>query len=181
MTRLKKIWPALLATFIIGYSGGAQATSFNLGSISGPGVFSVGYTKDPGPFTDLYFFTIDPGVSLDFSAFVFNAFGRHSAIGDMDGTLSDASGVILDADAIDNGDPMFPAPHRELTFPQTLLGPGNYKMAIFGTVFSDVGISADYSGTVTFAATPLPGALLLMLTALGGVGLLGRLRRRTSA
>lgn len=95
MTRLPKIGLALLTALVVGFSSGAQATSFNLGNISGPGVFSVGNSKAPGPFTDLIFFTIDPGVTLNFGAFVFNAFGRHGAIGDMDGTLSDASGVIL--------------------------------------------------------------------------------------
>lgn len=54
-------------------------------------------------------------------------------------------------------------------------------MSIFGTEFSDVGISSSYSGTVTFAATPLPASLLFMLTGLCAFGLLGRFRIGKSA
>lgn len=177
MTRNSKIAFAFLLALLLGFSGGAQATSFNLGNVSGPTQFSIGNQKLPGPFLDKFHFTIDPGVSLNFSAFANTGPSRHDAILDMEGTLSDASGVILNADAVTV---ITIYPDRQLTFPSTLLGPGHYFLSIFGTETSDVSIGGPYTGTLTFAATPLPGALLLMLTALGGFGLLGWRRKAAS-
>lgn len=180
MTRFHKIGLVLLAALVIGFSASAQATSFSLGNISGPGTFSFGNDKDLGPFTDKVHFIIDPGVSLIFSADATNHTWRHGGIYNMDGTLSDASGVILDADA-DLVNPPFPYPDRVVTLQSILLGPGHYFLSIFGTSESEVGVWNAYSGTIQFAATPLPASLLLMLTALGGLGVLGWRRSEKAA
>jgi hypothetical protein len=180
MTRFHKIGLVLLAALVIGFSGGAQATSFSLGNISGPGTFSFGNNKDLGPFTDKVHFIIDPGVSLILSADATNHTWRHGGIYDMDGTLSDASGVILNADA-DLVNPPYPYPDRVVILQSILLGPGHYYLSIFGTSESEVGVWNDYSGTIQFAATPLPASLLFMLTALGAFGLLGWRRIGKSA
>jgi hypothetical protein len=175
MTRHSKILFALLAAFVVGFSGGAHATSFNLGSVSGPTVLPVGYGKLPGPFTDHYFFSIDPGASLVFSALVTGDTWRHGYFSDFDGTLSDASGVILDGDSL-YYHTQNPYPYFQVAFPNTLLGPGQYHLSIFGTAGSDVDSFTSYSGQITLAATPLPPSMLLMLTALGGVGLFSWIR-----
>src|SRR3954470_20518584 len=125
MTRFHKIGLVLLAALVVGFSGGAQATSFSLGNISGPGTFSFGNDKDLGPFTDKVHFVIDPGVTLTFSADATNHTWRHGGIYDMDGTLSDDSGVILNADA-DLVNPPDPYPDRVVTFQSLVLGPGHY-------------------------------------------------------
>ena len=173
MTRFHKIALVLLAALVIGFSGGAQATSFSLGHITGPGTFSFGNDKDPGPFEDRVHFIIDPGVSFIVKVDAKNAFWRHGGIDDMDGTLNDASGVILNGDALTTFPLSSPYPIRVITFADIVLGPGHYFISIFGTPFSDVGGRNTYSGTVAFAATPLPASLLLMLTALGAFGALG--------
>lgn len=172
MLRHIKIASAFLLALVFGFAGAAQATSFSLGHITGPGDFSFGNSKDLGPFTDKVHFTIDPGVTLIFSATAVNHTWRHGGIFDMDGTLSDASGVIQDADA-NLVNPPFPYPDRLVTFQDIVLGPGHYFLSIFGTSESDVGVWNDYSGTIQFSATPLPASLLLMLTALGAIGGLG--------
>ena len=181
MTRHSKIGLALLVAFVAGFAGGAGATSFSLGNISGPGTFSFGNNKDPGPFVDKVHFIIDPGVMLDFTAFATTGFSNRSWILDMDGTLSDASGVILDADAVTLFAPEG-FPKRDVNYPKTLLGPGHYFLSIFGTAtHAFPGPSSPYSGSITFAATPLPASLLFMLTALGASGLLGWRRIGKSA
>ena len=181
MTRHSKIGLAFLVALIVGFAGAAQATSFSLGNISGPGTFSFGNTKDPGPFTDKVHFVINPGVSLIFSAEATNGFWRHGSIFDMDGTLSDASGIILNGDAVTNYPISSPYPERVVSFANTVLGPGHYYISIFGTAFSDVGGINSYTGNIQFAQTPLPASLLMMLTALGGFGLLGWRRIGKSA
>ena len=175
MSRHFKITFAFLLALLFGLAGGAHATSFSLGNISGPGTFSFGNSKDLGPFTDNVHFIIDPGVSLIFSATATNHTWRHGGIYDMDGTLSDASGIILDGDsALVN--PPFPYPDSVVTLQSIVLGPGHYYLSIFGTSESDVGVWNDYSGTIQFAQTPLPASLLFMLTALGAFGFL-RMRK----
>jgi hypothetical protein len=180
MTRHLRIGLVLIATFIIGFAGGAQATSFNLGNISGAGSFSFGNSKDLGPFTDKIHFTIDPGVSLIFSADAVNHTWRHGGIYNMDGTLSDASGVILNGDAA-LVNPPYPYPDAVVSFQNIVLGPGHYFLSIFGDSESDVGVWNDYGGTIQFTATPIPAALLMMLTALGGLGLFGWRRNGKAA
>jgi len=184
MPRSRRLGFASLVAFILGFAalgftGAAQATSFTLGPISGPGTYAFGNNKDLGPFTDKVFFTIVPGVSLIFSAEAVQSTWRHGGIYDMDGTLLDASGVIEDADAVLEN--FHPYPDRRVTWHSMVLGPGTYHLDIFGDSQSDVGVWNDYSGAVQFAATPLPGSLFLMLTALGGFGLLARFRVRTPA
>jgi hypothetical protein len=185
MLRHSRIGFALLGAFaigalVLGFAGGAKATSFNLGNISGPGSFSFGNSKDLGPFTDKVHFTIDPGVSLIFSADAVNHTWRHGGIYNMDGTLSDASGVILNGDgALVN--PPFPYPDAIVSFQNIVLGPGHYFLSIFGNSESDVGVWNDYTGNIQFAATPLPAALLMMLTALGSFGFLGWRRKGKAA
>src|SRR4051812_3194813 len=139
MTRGSKIGFALLVAFLAGFSGTAQATSFNLGNVSGPSVLSVGNGKDVGPFTDNYYFTINPGLSLVFSALVTDETWRHGGIYDMDGTLSDSSGIVQNGDATTSDFPP-PYPVRSVNFMTTLLGPGVYKLSIFGNSESDVGV-----------------------------------------
>ena len=179
MQRCRRLRFASLVAFILGFAalgftGAAQATSFTLGTISGPGTYTFGNNKDLGPFTDKVFFTIAPSVSLIFSAEAVQNTWRHGGIYDMDGTLLDASGIIEEADAVLEN--FHPYPDRRVSWQSMVLGPGTYHLDIFGTSQSDVGVWNDYSGTVQFAATPLPGSWLLMLTALGGFGLLGRFR-----
>jgi hypothetical protein len=123
MPRQSRLGLALLAASMLGFTGTAEATSFDLGSVSGPKQLSGMNNKLPGPFTDHFYFTIDPGVTLIFRAW-FNAYSfRHWDIADMDGTLSDASGVILNGDAetrYDSG----PYPRRLVTYNAHTLGPG---------------------------------------------------------
>jgi hypothetical protein len=178
--RHSKTGLALLLALVFGLAGSAQATSFTLGNISGRGSYTIYDSKDPGQFTDKIHFTIDPGVSLIFKASVINYTWRHGGIYDMDGTLSDASGVIRNADA-ETIYSSAPYPNRLVTFPATTLGPGHYFMSIFGNSFSDVLASNTYLAHIQFAATPLPASLLLMLTALGTIGGLGWHRLRKSA
>jgi hypothetical protein len=167
---------AFVIALLIGLSGAAQATSFTLGNVSGPTALAIGNNKGPGPFTDLYFFSIDPGVLLDVSAFVTTGFSRISFILDLDGTLNGAAGVIVNGDAHTVFAPEG-FPKRDVIFATTPLGPGNYVLKLFGTATAAFpGPTSSYSGNIQFAATPLPGALLLMLTALAGIGVLGRLR-----
>jgi len=181
MLRSRIFGSALFFAIVLGFSGAAQATSFSLGPISGPGSFSIGNTKDPGPFEDRVHFTIDPGVTLLVNAKAFNQSGRHDGIYDLDGTLNDSSSVLLEGDSQTlPGLGGQPYPYQLVTFASIVLGPGSYYFSIFGTEDSDVGISSDWAGTVTFSQTPLPPALILMLTALGGMGLFGRSRSRKS-
>ena len=172
MTRHRKIGFALLVAFIVGSAGTAQATSFNLGNVSGPSVLSGTNKKDVGPFTDNYYFTIDPGVSLLFSARILSNSFRYGGIYDLDGTLS-GSGINLDGEASLISPGLYPT--SQVTFLATLLGPGTYKLSLFGTSTLYLPSYNDYYATITLAApTPLPPALFLMLTALGALGWFGR-------
>jgi hypothetical protein len=166
MPRFSRLSLALLAVLCLGFAGSARATSFSLGHVSGPFSFSVMNGKLTGPFVDKFHFIIDPGVSLIFTA-DFNLYSfRHWDIADLDGTLSDASGVILNGDASSLDEPSG-YPRRLVTFPSLQLGPGHYFVSIFGHAFSDVGATIVYSGTIQLARTPIPTSLLMLLTALG--------------
>jgi hypothetical protein len=52
--------------------------------------------------------------------------------------------------------------------PDTTLNPGSYVLEIRGNVSGTSG--GSYSGVLNLAPVPLPGALLLLLSGLGGVG-----------
>lgn len=176
---------ALIATFTFGgLSGSAAATSFSLGHITGPGVYTIENNKSPAPeaFEDRIHFIIDPGIHLVFSAEVHNQTDRHFGIHDLDGSLTYHSAVIEDGDSRETGSPTgFPYPYILVTFEEVVLLPGHYVITMFGHATSDIGHSSQWAGTVTFSPTPLPPALFLMLTALGAIGVIGRLRSRVSA
>jgi hypothetical protein len=183
MTRHNRIGLVLILALAFGFAGTAQATSFSLGHITGPGAYAIQNNKSPGAFEDRIHFVIDPGIHLVFSAKVHNQSDRHDAIHDLDGALTYHSAIIEDADAREVGSPTgFPYPYYLVTFEKIVLGPGHYVITMFGHTTSDiVGKTSQWAGTVTFSQTPLPGALLLMLTALGAFGLIGRFRRGMSA
>jgi hypothetical protein len=175
------LFSLVLAFATFGFAGVGQATSFSLGHITGPGSFFVGNNKDPGPFEDRVHFIIDPGVHLIFSAEIRSDFWRHGGIDPFNGNLSDLSVIIENADSVTIDDAVHsPYPYTLVTFGRIVLGPGHYVISMFGTAFSDVGAHNSWGGTVVFSQTPLPGAFLLMLTALGGMGVLGRFRGRKS-
>jgi hypothetical protein len=181
MQRSRPLGFAFFIAFILGFTGAAQATSFSLGHITGPGIFSVGNYKGPGPFEDRVHFIIDPGIHLVFSADIRSDFWRHGVIDPLNGNLTYHSAVLENADSVTIDDPAHsPYPYTLVTFGKLVLGPGHYVISMFGTAFSDVGASNSWGGTVTFSQTPLPPAFVLMLTALGAVGLFGRFRSRVS-
>ena len=179
MLRHSKLAFALLLALVF-CAGGAQATSFNLGNISGPGTFTTGNSKAFGPFTDKIHFTIDPGVTLILKASAINPSWRHGGITDFDGTLSDSSGIILNGVAsTDFSTP--PYPDYLVSFANIVLGPGHYYISLFGNSWLDVNSVNSYTAKLQFAQTPLPGALLFMLTALGAFGVIGRRKTAKTA
>jgi len=181
MKRSHPVGIVLLAAVFFGMVGQAGARTIDLGAISGPITFSIHHDKLVKPFNDQYLFTVDPGTTLDFSAFVSTGYSNRFWILDMDGTLSDTSGVIVNGDAVTNILPGAGFPDRDVTFPSTLLGPGDYVLAIFGTPSRAFpGPTSSYSGDIKFcsggvctspATTPLPASLPLMLAALAGLAL----------
>jgi hypothetical protein len=181
MPRGRTLGFAFFVAFVLGLAaltGAAQATSFSLGHITGPRTFSVGNNKAPGPFEDRVHFIIDPGVHLVFRADIRSDFWRHGGIDPLNGKLTYHSAVLENADSVTLDDPSHsPYPYTLITFGKIVLGPGHYVMSMFGTAFSDVGAYNSWGGTVTFSQTPLPPALVLMLTALGAFGLIRPLQR----
>jgi hypothetical protein len=167
MQRSRTLGFAFFIAFILGSSGAAQATSFSLGHVTGPGTFSVGNNKAPGPFEDRVHFIIEPGVHLIFSADIRSDFWRHGGIDPLNGNLTYHSAVLENADSVTLDDLSHsPYPYTLVTFGKIVLGPGHYVISMFGTAFSDVGAQNSWGGTVTFSQTPLPTSLIFMLTAL---------------
>jgi len=180
MTRSHKLSLVLVVLSVTGFAGSARSASFDLGHVSGPATLPVGNSGLSGPFQDDYHFTIDPGASLIFGAPVSTGFATHFGILDMDMELDNSPGTVVEGDAftvfIPGG-----IPSREVTFPPRLLGPGDYVLSVFGTATGAFpGLTASYHGNIQLAATPLPGAFLLMLTALAGLGAAGRCRTPTA-
>ena len=176
MPRFSKLSLALFAALCFAFAGGARATSFNLGPVSGPFLFTAMNGKLAGPFVDNFHFSLNPGVTLIFTAdFSQSSLREHWDIPDLDGTLSDVSGVILNGDASSIDEP-YGYPTRLVTFRPLQLGPGHYVVSIFGHAISDVGATIVYAGTIRLAQTPIPASLLMLLTALGAFCWLGWLR-----
>lgn len=181
---MKRHTAIAVATLLITVAarGEAQATVFPLGSFSAPATIPVGDSGLAGPFEDSFTFSIDPGTSAIFSAFLSTGFSNRAFILDMEAVLLSDGQVVEPGDATTVLLPPFPA--RNVNFDQVLIGSGDYSLDVVGTGTSAFpGPNSGYSGSITLDPAPAqidePAGLALLLIALGITGWLTFPRRST--
>jgi hypothetical protein len=177
---MKKLMMLLVAG-LLGLGGATQsasASTFDLGTIS-PGTTSgfVANLGDPAPVS------FEDTINFSLSA-VQNA---------LIGTLTDISAVIVPTDSLNFSLDLFSASDPTtslgnftdgtgtvLAFSYLNLAAGDYFFRITGQIGDDVFGNA-YSYRFEVSEVPLPPALLLFATALGGMALVGYRRRRNGS
>jgi len=162
-----------------GIATAAPAAVIDFGEVSAPTGFALGNAGLSGPFDDFYNFSIDPGISLLFTASLSTGFSNRFFILDMEADLSDGAGSVATGLATTNViPPGFPS--RDITFDPIVLAAGDYVLHVFGTATSSFpGPTSSYQGVLNLEAAPIPapGGLALLATALAGFGLLRRVDR----
>lgn len=162
-----------------GVATAAPAAVIDFGNVSAPTGFGLGNAGLSGSFDDVYNFTIDPGLSLLFSASLSTGFSNRFFILDMEAELSDGAGPVASGLATTNViPPGFPS--RDITFDPIVLAAGDYALHVFGTATSSFpGPTSSYDGVLNLAAAPVPtpAGVVLLLTALAGFAVLRRADR----
>jgi hypothetical protein len=185
---MKKLLLVAAAMFALsGVSNAAVIQAFGTDPTSTQGAFNHSLGALNGAFDDQYTFTLDHQMTLTIAS-VTNVFAQPSdKITNFNGSV-----VFEGADnAIGGGDdvviigPIFAG--ACLALPTTvcqgfagaaILGPGNYFLDIAGIANG----SSGYGGNLaTFAETPLPAAVWLMGSVLGGGALVARRRKKKQA
>jgi hypothetical protein len=124
------------------------------------------------PPSSSYSFTLTDHAQVD------GTFGATGAVN----TLNVALALVGSPAFITGSSGVLPAPGTPFTFHIGDLGPGDYILSFT----TDLATEVFFSGSLTFSApavnpVPVPPAVLMLLTAIGGLGLLGWRRRGTLA
>jgi hypothetical protein len=164
---------ALLLAAICISSGPAHAVSIGTLPIGTPFADVI---ESPGPnFSRDYNFHLEANTEVTVLADAQAQTSDHFAVNALTISLFDAAHTLL---ATDTGVPL--ASFDSLNQTGVGLAEGDYLLRVFGTVpptfraFVKVALAANASGAT---ATPIPGAVIMLLTALGGLGSLGAIRR----
>jgi len=169
MKKCKSLMSAMLAVVVL--SGAAQAAIISLGQVVAPVVFEIRNEGLLGNFEHQYTFSIAPGQTIDFAAFVSTGPVRRFGIDDFTGSLFAGESLLVSVDSVIRTTPeTAPFPSFDLLFPPLALAAGNYSMVFTGDAFGAFeGITASYGGNLSFAAAgnvPEPATLILLLAGL---------------
>ena len=171
MRKCKSLMCAVLAAVVL--SGPAQAAIISLGEVSSPVIFDIRNEGLIGNFEDRYTFSIAPGHTFDFTAFISPGFSNRFGIDDFTGSLFGGENLLFSVDAVRRTTPEgFPS--FDLLFSPFALAAGDYSVVLTGDAFGAFeGITASYTGNLSFAAAagnvPEPGTIILFLVGLMGL------------
>lgn len=158
----------------------ARAATFDLGTLTSPGLYPFSDLVRTEPFEDVFTFTIAPDTAFEFHGTASTPFSNRFWIFDLDGRLDRGNTTVLEGDSQTILLPPFP--RQEVTFASTLLTAGSYSLHLWGTPTSAFpGPSSVYDVALVFNIAPNvpePGALALMAVGLAGVGVAARKRSR---
>ncbi|ARN19045.1 FxDxF family PEP-CTERM protein [Piscinibacter gummiphilus] len=156
----------------------ARADTFDLGTISAPGLHPFSDLTRSQPFEDVFTFTIAAGDAFEFHGTASTPFSNRFWIFNLDGRLDRGNVTVLEGDSQTVWMPPFP--RQDVTFASTLLTAGSYALHLWGTPTSAFpGPTSVYDVALVFnvaPAVPEPAAFALM--ALGLAGVVAASRRR---
>ena len=180
MKKCKSLMCAVLAAVVM--SGSAQAAIISLGEVVSPVVFDIRNEGLLGNFEHQYTFSIAPGHTFDFTAFISTGFSNRFGVDDFTGSLFGGENLLFSVDAVRRTTPEgFPS--FDLLFSPFALAAGDYSVVVTGDAFGAFeGITASYTGNLSFAAAagnvPEPGTIILFLVGLMGLRLVIATRNR---
>ena len=172
--KLKFVAVAALAAGLLA-AGGANATTTNLGAAAVGTPLSFGGFSAPGPFNDIFTFTLPTNGGSGYSVTNFSSLPGQfntilatlSLISNPDGILFNADDTVLDTSFMPGG--------NSLALTWTASPSGSYYLAVGGLSNGTQG--GIYNGAISATAVPEPETYAMMLAGLGALGFLARRRR----
>ena len=162
---------ALVAVAIVSSSGPAHAISIGTLAIGTP--FDDVIQSDSGPFSRQYDFHLDGNTEVTLLASAEGQTSGHFSVDALSISLFDsAANLIASASGVPE------AEFDSLAQTGVSLADGDYFVRVVGNApppfraFVSVDLAAN-----DFSPTPIPGAVIMLLTALGGLGGIGAVRR----
>lgn len=164
--RYRFVVGAIALAALVGTALPSTAATVAFGNVTPTAVLNLGPGSVGGAATDLYTFTLTSSAAPESSSATFSGFGGmlelFTGSAGASGTSLSSSGLLGAA---------------SLSVFQTLaaIGPGSYSLVV-----SAMGAGPlSYNGSLAFvSAVPLPGAALMLGTALAGLAGVGAVRRR---
>lgn len=171
--KMKFVAAAAVAACLV--AGGANATTTNLGAAPIGVPLSFGGYAVPGPFLDIFTFSLPANGGSGYSVSDFTllplmfdtAFTSFALISNADGIVGTGDDTTV-ASAFSVGS-------DAMTLTWGASGAGNYYLAVGGVATGPSG--GIYNGAISVTAVPEPETLAMMLAGLGALGFLARRRQ----
>ena len=172
--KLKFVAVAALAAGLLA-AGGANATTTNLGAAAVGIPLSFGGFSAPGPFNDIFRFTLPANGGSGYSVTNFTSLpGQFNTIlatlslfSNPDGSLFNGDDTLLATSVTPGG--------SSLALAWTASPTGSYYLAVGGISNGEQG--GIYTGAISVTVVPEPETYAMMLAGLGALGFLARRRR----
>jgi hypothetical protein len=164
MKRFIVLFAAAFLT-VAGLAHGAEAATYPQGTVTNGDAFPLTFSFFPtgGAVNDQFTFTLSSTAANADLVVSYGVFNLGAVVGLFDSSLNPVSSTLVTL-----------APNvYEATFANLVAG-ASYTLLFAGIA----NVGGFYAGTAT--VTPIPGALLLFASALGGLGFVGYRRRKLS-
>ena len=153
----------------------AHATTTNLGPAVVGTPLSFGGFAAPGPFNDIFTFTLPANGGSGYSVTNFMALpGQFNTILNTLSLVSNPDGILFNGDDSFLGSSVVPGGNSLVLSWGPTMG-GNYYIAVGGVTNGTQG--GIYNGAISVTAVPEPETYAMMLAGLGAIGFLSRRRK----
>ncbi|MCY7307448.1 MAG: FxDxF family PEP-CTERM protein [Rhodoferax sp.] len=170
---------ASVAALLVGTVLSGQATTTTLGAAVVGVPLSFAGLAAPGPFTDIFTFSLPPNGGSGYTVANFTLIpGAYNTLLTTLSLFSNPNGILFDADDDFKGASSMPG-GNSLALAQTARPAGNYYINVTGVTNGIAG--GIYTGAISVTAVPEPERYAMLLVGLGVMGAIAMRRNKSKS